>query len=141
MSRARMTFIGYHILAGSVVFTDIDAMLHDPQTYQDPFVFNPGRFIEALSNRPAEPDPRLMSFGFGRRRCPGINLADTSVFMACAIIVATLDVKKAIVNGEVVEPVHEKLPGILSHPAPFKVSIPVRSAKARQLIVAPDMIS
>ncbi|KAG5349488.1 hypothetical protein C0989_003480, partial [Termitomyces sp. Mn162] len=41
-------------------------ILHDPEVYANPHSFYPERFI-AIGDRPAEPDPRAVSFGFGRR--------------------------------------------------------------------------
>ena len=41
--------------------------LHDPRIYNDPFRFNPERFIVAQGRKP-EPDPREVCFGFGRRQ-------------------------------------------------------------------------
>lgn len=125
---------GYRIPAGTIVFANIEKMLHDPEIYHEPTVFNPGRFIEGISGRPAELDPRAIAFGFGRRRCPGINLADANVFISCAMVVATLDVTKATENGKIVEPTYEKLAGIVSHLARYKVSITARSAEAQQLV-------
>lgn len=47
------------------------AIMHDPQEYPDPFVFNPERFLPSKTGSPMQPDPRSYAFGFGRRRCPG----------------------------------------------------------------------
>lgn len=41
-------------------------LAHDPKVYKNPFDFNPGRFI-ATEDGAAEPDPREVCFGFGRR--------------------------------------------------------------------------
>lgn len=43
----------------------------DPTIYNDPSTFNPDRFIDD----PSTLDPREWAFGFGRRICPGNNLA------------------------------------------------------------------
>ncbi|KAG6898822.1 hypothetical protein C0993_003910 [Termitomyces sp. T159_Od127] len=61
---------GYFIPKGSIVMVNIKGILHDPEVYADPQKFNPERFI-ATEGRPAEPDPRHVTFGFGRRICPG----------------------------------------------------------------------
>jgi hypothetical protein len=50
--------------------------------------------------------------------------------MSCAVF----DITKKIENGRVVEPVYSKMPGTISHPAPFEVSIKPRSPKAVALI-------
>ena len=36
-----------------------------------------------------------MAFGFGRRICPGRFLADASIFMSMAMLLAAFDIKKA----------------------------------------------
>jgi cytochrome P450 len=61
--------------------------LRDPNTYKDPEVFNPERF---LGDYP-EPDPRRAVFGFGRRICPGRYLADSTLFLACASVLSTFN--------------------------------------------------
>jgi cytochrome P450 len=66
-------------------------MSRDPRVYVDPHVFRPSRF---LGSNP-EMDPREYIFGFGRCVCPGRRFADDNVFLACAMILATLDIKRA----------------------------------------------
>ncbi|KAG5349725.1 hypothetical protein C0989_002160, partial [Termitomyces sp. Mn162] len=60
---------GYFIPKGTTVLVNIRGILHDPKVYANPHIFNPDRFIPTES-QPAEPDPRSVSFGFGRRICP-----------------------------------------------------------------------
>jgi cytochrome P450 len=127
---------GYHLPAHSVVIADLEGMLHDPQTYQDPYTFNPSRFLPAVSGRPAELDPHAIGFGFGRRICSGMKVADANLFMAVATVGAALDIGKGVVDGKLVEPVYEKMPGLVSHPKPFKLSISPRSERAGQLLSA-----
>ncbi|KAJ7591425.1 cytochrome P450 [Mycena floridula] len=124
---------GYFIPKGSLVFPNIWKLLHDPRTYKSPMQFDPDRFISSEGN-PAEPDPRQWCFGFGRRICPGIHLADTSLFISCAMSLAVFNIGKCIENGKVVEVVHENTTGTISHPKPFKCSIRPRSEKAVSLI-------
>lgn len=124
---------GYFIPKGSLVIPNIWKLTHDPKVYENPFVFRPERFI-ASGTRLAEPDPRQVCFGFGRRICPGIYLADISVFMSCVLSLAVFDIAKCVENGVVVEPVHENTTGTISHPKAFKCSIKPRSEKAVSLI-------
>jgi cytochrome P450 len=65
-------------------------MAHDPATYSDPFSFRPERF---LGPEP-EHDPSFV-FGFGRRICPGRVLAQNSIYMFAAHLLALFDVKPA----------------------------------------------
>jgi cytochrome P450 len=108
-------------------------MLHDPTVYNEPFKFNPDRFIRTETKEP-ELDPYKMVFGFGRRICPGRVLADASVFMSCAMVLAAFDISKYSENGVVFEPDTEHTAGIISHPTPFKCTIQARSRKALDLI-------
>ncbi|OBZ76387.1 O-methylsterigmatocystin oxidoreductase [Grifola frondosa] len=124
---------GYLLPKGTIVITNIWKFLHDPHAYVDPMTFNPERFLPSPNKAP-EQDPREIIFGFGRRICPGLNLADSSIWLSCAMSLAAFDISKATENGAVVEPSLEYSTGTISHPPPFKCSIKPRSAKAEALI-------
>ncbi|KAG5721459.1 O-methylsterigmatocystin oxidoreductase [Termitomyces sp. T112] len=128
---------GFFIPKGATVIVNIQRILHDPEVYANPHSFYPERFI-AIGDRSAEPDPRAVSFGFGRRICPGLHLADASIFISCAMSLAVFDITKYIENGTVIEPVHENTDGTVSHPKPYKCSIKPRSQKSVSLIEAED---
>lgn len=127
------THAGYFIPKGSRVITNIWKFTHDPRIYANPHLFNPDRFISSEGKK-SEPDPRNFCFGFGRRTCPGLHLADTSVFITCAMSLAVFDISKCIKNGVIIEPVHENTTGVVSHPKPFRCSIKPRSQRAASLI-------
>ncbi|KAF9222063.1 cytochrome P450 [Gyrodon lividus] len=124
---------GYYIPKGSLVIANIWFMLHDPQTYANPNEFNPGRFLAGEGKEP-ETDPRTICFGFGRRICPGLHLADASVWISVAMSVAAFDVSKIVENGVEITPEIDPSSGTISHPKPFKCSVKPRSAKALELI-------
>jgi cytochrome P450 len=93
-------------------------MLHDPAVYNNPLDFVPDRFI-ASAGKPAEQDPRACAFGFGRRVCPGMTLADTSVWLQTVVSLATLKVEKARdVNGMEITPSGRYLDGTIAY-VPF----------------------
>lgn len=95
--------------------------------------FNPERF---LSTNP-EPDPGNFVFGFGRRICPGRLLADTSLFLNIAQSLAAFKISKPVdASGVLVEPELRWEPGVVSHPAPYKVEVRPRSEKHAALIKA-----
>ncbi|XP_006457725.1 hypothetical protein AGABI2DRAFT_198695 [Agaricus bisporus var. bisporus H97] len=121
---------GYFVPKGTIVITNIWKMLHDPNVYSNPMTFNPGRF---LGPKP-EPDPREATYGFGRRICPGRVLADSSLFISCAMALATFNITKYNLNGETMEPIVDQISGTISHPTPFKCVIKPRSEKALALI-------
>ncbi|PPR03414.1 hypothetical protein CVT24_012709 [Panaeolus cyanescens] len=122
---------GYFIPKGTMVITNIWKMLHDERVYRDPFRFNPERFLGANP----EPNPLDVCFGFGRRICPGRVLAEASVFITCAMTLATCDIRKCKDDkGAVVNVVYEQTTGTISHPKQFKCSITPRSAKVLDLV-------
>ncbi|EMD35757.1 hypothetical protein CERSUDRAFT_115706 [Gelatoporia subvermispora B] len=125
---------GYFIPKGTEIITNRWAMLRDPSIYANPDEFTPERFLE-FSGHEQELDPRPMVFGFGRRACPGIHMANASIFLAASSILATFNIRKAKDNaGKEIEPNLEFLTGIVAHPKPFKCSITPRSETAVALI-------
>jgi hypothetical protein len=78
--------------------------------------------------------PCHLSFGYGRRVCPGRYVADNALFTTIAQSLAVFNVEKPVVNGEIVEPKVEFEAGVVSHPKPYRVSITPRSEKCRELI-------
>ncbi|KAJ7684128.1 cytochrome P450 [Mycena polygramma] len=123
---------GWFIPKGSLVITNIWKMAHDPRVYSKPMTFEPERFIAKDGQEP-ELDPRELSFGFGRRICPGRVLADASVFITCAMTLAVFNISRASDGDEITL---DQTPGTISHPSPFKCFIEPRSAKAVDLIQA-----
>lgn len=124
---------GYYIPKGSLVLPNIWFMLNDPRTYANPSQFNPERFL-AKDGKEPETEPRTMCFGFGRRICPGLHLADASIWISTAMSLAVFDISKVVENGVELTPEVEHLSGTASHPKPFKCSIKPRSATALGLI-------
>ncbi|KAG1813631.1 cytochrome P450 [Suillus subaureus] len=124
---------GYYIPKGSLVMPNIWFMLNDPRTYANPSQFNPERFL-AKDGKDPETEPRTMCFGFGRRICPGIHLAEASIWISTVMSLAVFDISKVVENGIEITPNVEPSPGTISHPKPFKCSIKPRSATALGLI-------
>jgi len=61
-------------------------------------------------------------------------MAENSMFMTIAQVLAVFKIEKAIENGKPVEPDRKFGPGVISHPAEFPTSIKPRSEKHAQLI-------
>ncbi|TFK32635.1 OrdA protein [Crucibulum laeve] len=124
---------GWFVPKGAIILANLWNMLHDPQVYPEPFNFDPERHI-AQAGKPAQRDPRNVCFGYGRRICPGMYLAEASLFSCVAMSLAVFDITKTIENGVTITPVHENTSGTISYPEPFKCTIKPRSAKALSLI-------
>lgn len=122
---------GYIIPKGTLVIPSVWWFLHDPQVYEKPEVFDPSRYISPRN----EPDPYMYCFGFGRRRCPGAYVADSSVFLGIAQILACFNIANAKdEKGVSIEPHVEGTQGVVSHPKPFPYTITPRSELHRDLI-------
>ncbi|GJC89981.1 O-methylsterigmatocystin oxidoreductase [Colletotrichum liriopes] len=128
-------FEGYFIPKGAMVFPNIWHFTHDPERYPDPMGFKPERFLASEGHEP-EADPHKFVFGFGRRICPGRNLAENSIFLTVAQTLAVYSLSKPVRDGRVVEPSIKFTPGVISHPAPFDISIKPRSPHHEKLIRA-----
>ncbi|KAJ7869991.1 cytochrome P450 [Mycena leptocephala] len=115
---------GFRIPQGSIVVGNAWAMLHDPLIYSDPHKFNPDRFI---NNAEAAGRVNNVAFGFGRRACPGVHLAKSTVFMAMLTALATCEIGPAVdLHGEPMVGGLSNPTGSINHPRPFHCRISPR---------------
>ncbi|KAF9647048.1 cytochrome P450 [Thelephora ganbajun] len=127
---------GYFIPKGATVIVNIWHILHDSSVYPDPMEFIPERY---LGENPQK-DPTPIAFGFGRRACPGINMAHSSVFIEITMTLSTFNISKYVdESGNVIEPEIHYSDGAVSHPKPFKCDIKPRSEKAIAVISAIEL--
>ncbi|QRV78105.1 cytochrome P450 family protein [Ceratobasidium sp. AG-Ba] len=94
----------YQIPARTVVFANIWQILHDPEVYEHPDRFMPERFLAP----DPPPDPETYTFGFGRRSCPGIHIAQQSMWISISNILANFTITK-VKNENGVEITPEEL--------------------------------
>ncbi|GFN10642.1 cytochrome P450 [Aspergillus tubingensis] len=124
---------GYRIPKDATIVPNIWAFLHDPEVYSDPMTFNPERFLETETH-PAEIDPHNLAFGFGRRICPGRGFADSTIFLTVVRSLQAFRIGKLVRDGREIEPAVDYLPGVISHPKAFEISITPRS-KEHELFI------
>ncbi|KAI0062677.1 cytochrome P450 [Artomyces pyxidatus] len=127
---------GYFIPKGSIIISNVWAILRDPSVYPDPDEFKPERFLTA-GGQPRD-DPILNTvFGFGKRICPGRHLAENTLFIVAASFLATYSIGKAKdKQGNEIPVGREYTGGLISFPEEYKCSITPRSAMAEGLIAA-----
>jgi cytochrome P450 len=90
-------------------------MLHDPETYPDPFTFDPERYTTK-----GQRDPRNVCFGYGRRICPGMYLAEASLFSTVSMSLSVFNIEKALDDqGIPITPVHENTTGTIRSDTSF----------------------
>ncbi|KAK7458752.1 hypothetical protein VKT23_009754 [Stygiomarasmius scandens] len=122
---------GYFISKDTLVINNLWEIAHDPENYHDAMTFKPERFL----GESPELDPSTFVFGFGRRKCPGIEVAHSTVFIIMATCLAAFRMEHwKDERGNDVPPRDEFVPGSVCHPKPFKCRITPRSADALELI-------
>ncbi|KAI0764993.1 cytochrome P450 [Fomes fomentarius] len=127
---------GMHIPRGTLVFGNVWNMTRNPELFPDPDVFRPERYMHTVDQETAyRRDPRNVVFGFGRRRCPGSHLIESSMWIVIASFLATFDVKKAVDGkGNVMEPTVVFENAVFRTPNTFPCDIQPRSPRAVGLV-------
>lgn len=80
-------------------------ILHDERHFPDPFAFKPERWLPenhstdtTVAKEGGTPpvDPWAVAFGYGRRICPGIPIARTSLWILMATMLSSFEIAKKI---------------------------------------------
>ncbi|EXJ76403.1 uncharacterized protein A1O5_00911 [Cladophialophora psammophila CBS 110553] len=98
MTTADVYYKDYFIPKGTVLALCQYAVHYDPARYQDPFEFRPERYLnhplKAGAYAGGDPFARdHFGFGAGRRICPGMHLAENSLFITLAKIIWAFDIR------------------------------------------------
>ncbi|KAJ8501509.1 hypothetical protein ONZ45_g12126 [Pleurotus djamor] len=121
----------YTIPSGTIVMSNIWSILHDQNVYDSPGEFTPERFLGPQ----AEADPRVHSFGYGKRVCPGRHLAESLLWLSLASILTVFDILPAVdESGSPQLPTVDFTSGVMSRPLPFRCQIVPRSKDSLSLI-------
>lgn len=85
---------GYLIPRDSTVFLNVWAIQRDPQHWENPSEFNPERFLNYEGSGKWDysgTNSKYFPFGSGRRRCPGIPLAEKMMLHILASLLHSFD--------------------------------------------------
>ncbi|KAG0749491.1 hypothetical protein G6F57_004901 [Rhizopus arrhizus] len=99
----------YVIPKDTILFNNGHSSNHDPDFFTDPHLFQPERYLNdtrsiyASSNSSIQ-QRELFSFGWGRRICPGIYLAENELFNLLVRLLSQCTVEPILVNGKKVYP-------------------------------------
>ncbi|KAI7863483.1 cytochrome P450 [Spinellus fusiger] len=127
----------YTIKKGTTLISDMYSIHRNPDIYPDPHKFIPERFINNTSTisasangKPTERDQ--YNFGWGRRMCPGIYLAETEMFFAYTTLWARCTIEPALDSNN--NPVYADIEsiidnGVVTMPKPYKVRFVERPDK------------
>lgn len=134
---------GYYIPSGTTVLGNSWAINLNEEYYPDPHRFYPARFLghaekaefESKWTPNGKPHPAKSghsSFGWGRRICPGADLAANSLFIALAKILWAFDIQP--LKG-VTYDTFAYTEGFNIRPKTFKCKIKVRSESHREVLL------
>ncbi|GJE96530.1 cytochrome P450 [Phanerochaete sordida] len=123
---------GCFIPAGTNVFGNSWAILHDPTLYPEPHRFRPERFLRADGS--LNPDARVPveGFGFGRRICPGRHFAQDMLWITIAHVLAVFEIQPVGDASRKVDPEDVEqyfTPRFVSMPKPFECRFRLRVAE------------
>lgn len=133
---------GYYIPKGSVVHIIEQALSYDPELYPEPEKYNPARWLESSYpsyQAPLSIYPRLMGFsgfGSGRRVCPGVELTESELLVACGSLISFFELKPLVdaVTGEKRWPDPEnRNSNVIGGPVSFEFDLKVREGKAEEI--------
>ncbi|KAI5857361.1 cytochrome P450 [Durotheca rogersii] len=125
---------GMFIPKGTFVYYNAYAMSRDTNVYKNPEKFNPDRYTPKEEGGDGEPF-LVGPFGFGRRVCVGRHLAQASVWIMMATLIATTDISKPLgPDGKPTEQTITFSTGLSSHPGKLDVVFKPRSERARWLL-------
>ncbi|KAG2204138.1 hypothetical protein INT47_011621 [Mucor saturninus] len=76
---------GYVIPKGATVFSSMESMHHNPDVFSEPLRYYPERFMNNLKTMDASAKGKIeerdhFNFGWGRRMCPAIYMAEVEFF-------------------------------------------------------------
>ncbi|KAH9880072.1 hypothetical protein J1614_002098, partial [Plenodomus biglobosus] len=133
---------GYFIPKGAVVVLNWWAIHYDEKIWPNPTAFDPQRYIKHTASaahymNAADPGERdHFSYGAGRRACPGVHVAERSLFINVSRVLWGFDIRKKVgKDGKEVEVTDKMMPGFFSVPEPFECDIKPRSAKHAEMML------
>ncbi|KAJ6460391.1 cytochrome P450 [Mycena vitilis] len=124
---------GMVIPNGATVYANIYAMTTDPKIFPNPDEFQPERFLDSPDLRKVNFD---IPFGFGRRFCPGQEVALKIIFIAVVRILWAFEILPgADEKGNVIQPSADDFTtGLITRPVPFPCCFKPRHGSAAEVV-------
>jgi cytochrome P450 len=135
-------YLGYLVPAGAGVMNNVWAINMDPRRHPDPRRFEPERYkhdTQSLYDSAANSDGTkrdMFTFGAGRRICPGMHVAERSLYLGVARMLWAFDIEPMVdAAGNEILPDQEKLTqGFVCMPEEFQVKITPRSQARAEVV-------
>ncbi|KAJ5088543.1 cytochrome P450 [Penicillium angulare] len=128
---------GRHIPKDTIVFPNLTNLSRDSDRYEQADYFLPERFLGDdldASSSALHPDWRVRDhfhYGFGRRLCQGIFVAEASLYIVVSRLLWGFNITP--IEGEELD-MDSKIAGLVTKPRPYKVSIKSRSPSHEDVI-------
>ncbi|KAG2121266.1 cytochrome P450 [Suillus clintonianus] len=122
---------GYCIPEGATVYGCHWAISRDPVAFPDPETFNPQRWLDSEGR--LKDNMQFIIYGFGRRVCPGLHLANQSLYMVLALLFWSFRIAQ---RPDAPIDTYAFSDTVISHAAPFEIdAIPrIEVAKLKELM-------
>lgn len=91
---------GYFLPKGSTIVSLIHEMHMDPSVFSEPEKFKPERWVRGDGTVDYDTTP-IQTFGFGRRVCPGVHLAEASLFLTISNLAWAFNTTHIRMNWEI----------------------------------------
>lgn len=135
-------YMGYLIPKGAGVLNNVWAINMDPKRHPEPRRFEPERYIhdtQSLYDSAANSDGTkrdMFTFGAGRRICPGMHVAERSLFLGLSRILWAFTIEPVVDSAmKKILPDQEKLTqGFVCMPEEFRAKITPRSQTRAELV-------
>ncbi|KAK2798791.1 hypothetical protein FQN51_007467 [Onygenales sp. PD_10] len=135
-------YMGYKIPKGADIVSNIWGIHMDENIYPNPRTFDPTRYehdFQTAFEATCNPDVSKrdhFGFGAGRRICPGMHVAERSLYIGISRLLWGFNIEKALdENGNEIVPDSNKIKdGLLAMPEPFPAKITPRSERHAQII-------
>ncbi|KAG1797149.1 cytochrome P450 [Suillus variegatus] len=123
---------GYCIPKGATVYGCHWTLSRDPTVFPDPETFNPQRWLDS-EGRLNDDHTKFITFGFGRRVCPGLHLANQSLYITLALLLWSF---RIVQRPDAPINTHAFNDAVISHAAPFEIDVipRVEVAKLRAMM-------
>ncbi|KAG1819871.1 cytochrome P450 [Suillus subaureus] len=124
---------GYYIPEGATVYGCHWTLSRDPIVFPDPEIFNPQRWLDS-EGRLKDNNMKFITYGFGRRVCPGLHLANQSLYITLALLLWSF---RIVQRPDAPINTHAFSDAVIPHAAPFEIDVipRVEVAKLRAMMM------
>ncbi|KAG1751694.1 cytochrome P450 [Suillus occidentalis] len=123
---------GYCIPEGAIVYGCHWTLSRDPIAFPDPEIFNPQRWLDSEGR--LKDSMKFVVYGFGRRVCPGLHLANQSLYITLALLLWSFRITQ---RPDAPIDTHAFSDVVIPHSAPFEIDVipRMKAAKLREMMM------